>query len=159
MNPGKAMPRFSRRPMRRAGASGFTMIELLMTVAILGILSVAAIPSFRTFIAEQRIKTASFDLISMLTMARSEAIKRGANVTIAMSSSFFTVTSPDGTILLKQEVPAGVTFTGGSTVIYNSSGRLSAAFTPLQLSSTASTSVRCISIDLSGRPNSKKAAC
>lgn len=159
MNPGKAMPRFSRRPMRRAGAPGFTMIELLMTVAILGILSVAAIPSFRTFIAEQRIKTASFDLISMLTMARSEAIKRGANVTIAVSSSFFTVTSPDGTVLLKQEVPAGVTFTGGSAVIYNSSGRLTTAFTPMQLSSTSSNSVRCISIDLSGRPNSKKAAC
>lgn len=153
------MPRLGRRPIRRAGVLGFTLIELLMAVVILAILSAAAIPSFRTFIAEQRIKTASFDLISMLTMARSEAIKRGANVTIAMSSSFFTVTAPDGTVLLKQEVPAGVTFTGGSTIVYNSSGRLNTAFTPMQLSSTASNSVRCISIDLGGRPNSKKAAC
>ena len=138
---------------------GFTMIELMMAIIILGILSTAAIPSFRSLIAEQRIKTASFDLISMLSMARSEAIKRGANVSIAASSSFFTVTAPDGTVLLKQEMPAGITFTGGSAVVYNSSGRLNTAFTPVQLSSAASTSMRCISIDLSGRPNSKKAAC
>lgn len=131
----------------------------MMAVVILAILSAAAIPTFRSFIAEQRIKTASFDLISMLTMARSEAIKRNANVTIGMTSSLFTVTASDGTILLQQEVPAGVTFTGGSAIVYNGSGRLNAAFTPVQLSSTASASVRCISIDLSGRPNSKKAAC
>ena len=150
------------RPRYRV--AGFTLIELLVTIAIASILASLAVPSFRGFIAGQSIKTASFDIMSTLSMARSEAIKRNANVTVDSDGQFFTVTTIDpatsATLTLqKQEVPAGVIFTGGGAVVYGGNGRLASAFTPVQISSTASTSVRCISIDLSGRPNSKKGAC
>ena len=140
--------------------AGFTLVELLITIVILGILASLAIPSFREFVAGQRIKTASFDMMAMLTLARSEAIKRGANVSISASSTHFTVSADSGTtVLLQQEIPAGVTITGWSAVTYNRSGRLGAAFTPVQISSTSSSQVRCLSIDLSGRPNTKNTAC
>jgi len=139
--------------------AGFTLVELLITIMILGILASLAVPSFREFIAGQRIKTASFDMMAMLTLTRSEAIKRNAPVTISKSSTHFTVTAADGTTLLQQEIPAGVIFTGGSDIAYNSNGRLNSTFTPMQISSTSSSQVRCITVDLSGRPATKNTAC
>ena len=50
---------------------GFTMIELLITLTITGILAATAIPSYNSMVAGQRIKTASFDLMSALILTRS----------------------------------------------------------------------------------------
>lgn len=142
---------------RRLG--GFTLVEALLTIVILGILTSAALPSFTSFIAGQRIKTASYDIMAMLTLARSEAIKRNSNVTVDVVNGFFTMTAADGTVIRKQEVPTGVTMTGGSTVVYNGGGRLNSSFSALTLSNSGTSSARCITLDLSGRPNSKLGGC
>jgi len=139
--------------------SGFSMIELLISVIILGILAAIAVPSFREFIAGQRVKNASFDIMAILTLTRSEAIKRNSNVTADSDGMYLTVTAQDGTVILRQEMPKDVTFTGGGAVIYGGNGRLTTAVSAIEISSSGSTSRRCISIDLSGRPNSKAAAC
>lgn len=159
--------RIAGRPRNRA--AGFTLIELLITIAIVGILAAAALPSFRSFVAQQRIKTASFDLMSMLTLARSEAIKRNANVSLGgLGSGNLVITVVDsGTVIQQREPFAGLTLTcktGGATVacadvVYIGSGRLQSAPPSIEISGAASNQVRCISIDLSGRPASKKAAC
>lgn len=152
------------RPYNRV--AGFSLIELLVTIAILGILTSLALPSFRGFVAGQRIKTASFDLMSMLTLARSEALKRNANVTLSGLGGSMVITV-GGITLQQHETFAGVTLTcktaGVTTpctsVVYTGSGRLQATPPSVELSSTSSSQVRCISIDLSGRPTSKKVAC
>lgn len=153
------------RPRNRA--AGFTLIELLITITIVGILAAVALPSFRPFVAQQRIKTASFDLMSMLTLARSEAIKRNANVTLSGIGSGNLVIAAGGVTLQQREPFAGLTLTcktGGATVacadvVYLGSGRLQSAPPSMEISGAESNQVRCISIDLSGRPASKKAAC
>ena len=75
----------SNRPSKR-GALGVTLIELLVTVAILTILLSLGVPSFQTFIAENRVKTATTDFMSSLNLARSEAIRRGVRVVVCKSS-------------------------------------------------------------------------
>jgi type IV fimbrial biogenesis protein FimT len=61
---------------------GFTMVELLITVSILGILSAMAYPSFNEIIRNNRRSSYANDLLAAINVARSEAIKRNAQVTI-----------------------------------------------------------------------------
>lgn len=66
----------------RSIARGFTAIELMVTIAILGVLAAMAAPSFATLIDSWRVRQTSDQLQSTLYFARSEAIKRGGRVVI-----------------------------------------------------------------------------
>lgn len=65
--------------------SGFTLIELMITVSILGILLGIGLPSFVTFINNNKITAEANSLIYSFHMARSEAIKRGTNVQVKLA--------------------------------------------------------------------------
>jgi len=62
--------------------NGFTLIELLITLLIAAILVTIAIPNFSGLIQNNRIITQTNDLIADLNFARSEAIKRGSEVSV-----------------------------------------------------------------------------
>lgn len=151
-------------PCSAGNSRGFTLVEMITTVLILAILAAIGIPAYGNFVAGQRIKTASFDVMSTLMFARSEALKRNANVTVTPVSGTnwangWSVTS-DALTLNQQSAYRGLTLTGPATLTYNNNGRLNAAITSFSISSSGnSTATRCIRVDLSGRPNSKKGAC
>lgn len=67
--------------MRRRG---FTLTELMVTVAVVAVLSTIAAPNFRQMIAAQRVRAAASALSESLWMARSEALKRNDNVTFQL---------------------------------------------------------------------------
>jgi len=68
-------------------AHGFTIVELLTTIAVLAILAAVAVPSFRSSIASSRLTTTANGYISALNQARSEAVRRNASVQFCGSSS------------------------------------------------------------------------
>jgi type IV fimbrial biogenesis protein FimT len=72
---------------RRAGAAGFTLIELLVTLTILAILLGIAIPSYRTTISNTRAGEYANELMASALLARGEAIKRNAVVSLCVSSN------------------------------------------------------------------------
>lgn len=62
--------------------SGFTLIELMVTLAVAVILAMVTVPGFRSIIQNNRAVTQANELLSSMTLARSEAIKRATNVSI-----------------------------------------------------------------------------
>jgi len=71
---------------RRNGMLGVTLIELMVTVAVLAIgLSLAA-PSFTQQIANYRLRTASESIINGLNYARAEAVRRNSPVSFTLDA-------------------------------------------------------------------------
>jgi len=68
-------------------SSGFTLMELMVTVAIAGILLGVAIPSFTSIIASNRLTSYANELVTALNFARSEAVKQGIRITLCKSTN------------------------------------------------------------------------
>lgn len=64
---------------------GMTLPELLVTLSVAAILLAAAVPSFRSFVADARLSTTTDLLIAHINTARSEAVTRGEPVAICPS--------------------------------------------------------------------------
>lgn len=67
--------------------TGFTAVELVVTIAVLAILTAIAIPSFSPLMERWRVRNTAEGLQASVYLARSEAIKRGGNVTIQASAT------------------------------------------------------------------------
>lgn len=66
--------------------NGFSIIEVLIVVAIAAILTAIAIPAFNVFIGNTRTSAITNEFVSALNLARSEAMKRGREVYVCRSS-------------------------------------------------------------------------
>ena len=66
--------------------TGFTLTELMITLAIVGILLVVGVPSLKTFMQGNQLIATTNELLSALHVARSEAIKLNTRVSICESS-------------------------------------------------------------------------
>lgn len=86
----------------RTARAGFTIIEILFTVAILGILVMMAMPTFGEWLQSQQLRAAAEASLNGLQVARSEAIRRNLPVQIVFGApqAGWTVT----------EQPPGLTF-------------------------------------------------
>jgi type IV fimbrial biogenesis protein FimT len=66
---------------------GFTLIELMITLAVAAILLTVAVPNMRDLILNNRLTAATNVFVSSLNIARSEAIKLGRNATVCVSDA------------------------------------------------------------------------
>jgi type IV fimbrial biogenesis protein FimT len=80
--------------MRRERA--FTLMELMIVVALIAILAAMAAPSFNEIIKNNRLTSQVNDFIASINLARSEAIKRNQNVIICRSANGTSCAASDG---------------------------------------------------------------
>jgi len=79
------------------GARGFTLIELMVTVSIVALLSALAVPSFRTWIANAKVRATTEAVMSQVRLAQAEAVKRYRRVVLYRAAAGNCATAPDVT--------------------------------------------------------------
>ena len=73
-------------PENKPSMRGFTLIELMVTVGVLSIILMAALPSFNEFRQRSALRGATDQIISFWANARFESLKRNALVKVSMST-------------------------------------------------------------------------
>jgi type IV fimbrial biogenesis protein FimT len=72
---------------RRARAPGFTLIELMVALAIVALLLLLGMPSFTTFVRNSEVRSTSESIINGLRAATTEAANRNRKVTFELASA------------------------------------------------------------------------
>ena len=148
--------------MHRPSVRGFTLIELVVTIAIVAVLAMTAVPSLVTYKRNSDLTSATNTLIAALNAARGEALKRGLNALVVPTANGTSWNaglvvfvdsvqnktydaSTDVTVMTQDPVPSFITVTGGGSttaaastpfIMFDSSGYSkdkSAAFVPATL--------------------------
>jgi len=150
----------------RANARGFTMVELLTVMSILVIILGVMAPSFSEFLAAQQAKGLSYDLTGDLMLARNEALKRNASVTVSRGGAgweqgWSVVSVSDGESLSTRNPAAqSVTVTGApATITFDFNGRVSSPTATVRITISSHSSSRCVQLDPSGRARAVSGAC
>lgn len=155
----------SPRPLPWHPQRGFTLVEVVTVMSILVVVATLAGPYLRAFVIQQNVRNAAYELMSDLTFARSEAVKRNTSVTVSRVGTWsggWTVAAGATTLRQHPAFPASITITmANPSVDFYLTGRASAAagFTVDDAGGQASIPAQCVSVDPAGRPRSTAGSC
>lgn len=85
--PEKHLVNLIRPPLPAPRAAGFTLIELMVTIAVLAIVVAMAVPSFQSLTNSSRLTSTANELMAALQYARSESLRRNVRTTVCQSST------------------------------------------------------------------------
>jgi type IV fimbrial biogenesis protein FimT len=76
----------SRDVLNRRPQKGFSVIELMIAVAIVAVVTALAFPSYKAWIQNTKIRTSAESILNGLQIARAEAVKRNASVKFCLGT-------------------------------------------------------------------------
>ena len=145
---------------------GFTLIELMITVAIMSIMLTVGLPSFQSIITDSRLTSTANAMLSAYQLARFEAIKQHKDVYVSTADSWVT-----WNVTVKDAAQPLATFEASKKIViaqkdfdfggYNASGRPITSHgsalsgcdekAPCKITFTADTGSRSLEVVISGR--------
>jgi type IV fimbrial biogenesis protein FimT len=149
--------------------SGFTLVEMMIAIAIFALLVLAALPEVRIWVQNTQIRTAAEGIINGMQLARTEAVRRNANIELEMigvsgwnvkiaSSGVVVQSRPSGegsgsaVLVIKPDGATKATFNGLGRLASNADG--SVPITEIKVDSPAiaasSTRELCITVGTGG---------
>ena len=157
----------------RRRASGFTLLEVMVVTLIMGTLMAIAVPGIKTLLNVQKMKSATFDLVTTAMLARSEAIKwsgaSSSSISIVAPSNNFSngwcvvftsatacsTSAPDDGVMQIIKPTSGVTYAYQGTaapIVFTRTGRLvgGVPVTLLVTDQDAYATPRCVTFDTNG---------
>ena len=140
---------------------GFTLAELFILIAVIGILSVMAVPAFLRYYQAATLKSGAQQFVAMINQARELAIKENGNVCVKLSSPTqmtYALNTCTGTAWVGAgtdaagniNLPTGLTATSSANPIFNYVGSALPAAT-FTLTNTQTSATLTVAVAASGR--------
>lgn len=163
--------------LRAKSSAGFTLYELIVTLAVASIIISFGVPGFQSYIQNSRSVTHTNDVVTALNFGRSEATRRGLPIDVCASadaatcsgstdwSSGWIVRTPAGEVLRTWPARSGgaaVLIGNVSTIQFQARGSLAGGVAPqlvLQLPHCTGTGRRNITVNGAGRIAANRVAC
>ncbi len=122
-------------------AQGFTLIEVMIAITIIGLVLALALPNFREFLQNNRTSSQANDIIAMIALGKSEALGRGRPVQVLAGTGDWSdgyvmtvdidrngvFTDADDEVIVEYEAPSQATLLhggGDGEIIFRSNGLL-----------------------------------
>jgi type IV fimbrial biogenesis protein FimT len=155
--------------MQYKTASGFTLVEMMIAIAIFALLVLAALPEVRIWVQNTQIRTAAEGILNGMQLARTEAVRRNTNIELEMigvsgwdvkvaSSGVVVQSRPSGegsgnaVLVIKPDGATKATFNGLGRLVTNGDG--SDSITEIKIDSpaidAASTRELCLTVGTGG---------
>lgn len=146
---------------------GFTLVELMMTITVVVVLTLIALPYLGTFLQSQQVKNAAMDISSSVSFARSEAIKRNAQIDIVPNGGTWVSgwkVQSSGTSLRSYDAYGNlsVTATNVGPLSFGGDGRMVTSANSFQIQPSASSSKQpplCVAVGTSGHVTTTGGPC
>lgn len=140
---------------------GFTLAELVILIAVIGILSVMAVPAFLNYYQAATLKSGSQQVVTLVNQARELAIKQNDNVCVKLPSAtqmVYALSSCTGSAWVGAgtdaagniTLPSGITMTASANPVFNYVGSALPAAT-YTLTNTQTSATLTVSVAASGR--------
>ena len=163
----------------RQALGGFTLIEAMVSIAVMLVLVAIAVPSFKNASLGSQLRSSANDLVASVLLARSEAIKRNAVVTMCMSADGEDCTTSGGweqgwivrldddtPLRVQGSLPSGLRVRAGAVTSLSfqpiGAGGAAATFTVCRARPSVGGEERVVTLDATGRPwvrRTQNAAC